>query len=79
MKESPEIAFAREYQTVPVPPARPVPSVPGLALSARERGAVDHRHRIERQITSGRQRVSDHVDGFRAGWDAALAYLKMKS
>lgn len=59
-------------------PEKPTtPPTPGELLSAMERGVTDHRYRIERTFGNGHRRSSDQVDGFRSGWQAALAYLKL--
>lgn len=49
----------------------------GQLLSAREREAYHFREKIKRELTcAGPARSADRVEGFKVGWDSALAFLR---
>lgn len=49
----------------------------GQLLSARERGVVSFRDRLTREISgSGPKRTSDHMAGYRRGFDEAMDFLR---
>lgn len=63
--------------TTESPPTAPVALSPGHILSGRERGAVYFRDKLQREMTGpGPKRTSDHLAGYRAGWDAAVDFLR---
>lgn len=54
------------------------PLTPGQLLSARERGAVSFREKVQRELSgNGPKRSSDHLVGYRHGWDACCEHLRM--
>lgn len=66
---------------IPITTAPPV--VPLLAagqlLSARERGAVQFREKVSRELnSSGPKRSADLILGFKHGWDAAIEHLRLQ-
>ena len=62
--------------TTDMPRSFPAPSA-GQLLSARERGAVQFRERLEREwVGAGPKRTSDFITGYRSGWDEAVAFLR---
>lgn len=62
--------------TTDAPRSFPAPSA-GQLLSARERGAVRFRERLEREfVGTGPKRSSDFIAGYRSGWDDAVAFLR---
>lgn len=49
---------------------------PGQMLAAMERGVVDYRIRLTRTFGNRGGKISGNIDGYRVGWEAAMAYMK---
>lgn len=60
---------------------RPLPEpTPGQLLSAMERAASDFRTRVALDMWSaGPHRTADLINGFKHGWEAAVAFIKAEA